>query len=412
MRVFLAALALVVFAGPALAEVAPLTASEKARIARVLRRSPVIDGHNDLPWELRENYAADPLGVDIARDTRALSSPMHTDIPRLRAGGVGGQFWSVYVPATFKGPAAAIAVHEQIDIARRVIARYPRVFERAETAADIVRIQRAGRIASLFGMEGGEAINNNLALLREFRAAGVLYMTLTHSTTIDWVDSATDAPKHGGLSPFGDTVVREMNRIGMLVDLSHVSADAMRDALRVSTAPVIFSHSSAFAVTPHPRNVPDDVLKLVAQNGGVVMVNFNAPFVSTAMWQWSARRAGEDARLKALNPGDPAAARAGLAAWVAANPHPAVTVSDVADHVAHIAKVAGPAHVGLGGDYDGVTYLPEGLGGVDGYPRLLGELARRGWSDADLAGLTGANILRALRGAERVAHTPPASPEG
>jgi membrane dipeptidase len=252
-------------------------------------------------------------------------------------------------------------------------------------------------------MEGGEAIGNDLETLRRFREAGVLYMTLTHSTTIDWVDSATDAPRHGGLSPFGEDVVREMNRIGMLVDLSHVSAEAMRDALRVTRAPVIFSHSSSFAVTPHARNVPDDVLALVRVNGGVVMVNFNAPFVSEAMRQWSANRSGEDARLKSLNPGDPDAVTAGVAAWVAANPRPQVTVRDVADHVEHIADVAGHDHVGLGGDYDGVYYLPEGMEGVDGYTLLFAELMRRGWSDAQIAALAGGNLLRVLRRAERVA---------
>jgi membrane dipeptidase len=239
--------------------------------------------------------------------------------------------------------------------------------------------------------------------LREFRRAGVLYMTLTHATTIDWVDSATDAPRHGGLSPFGEEVVREMNRIGMLVDLSHVSADAMRDALAVSSAPVIFSHSSAYAVTQHPRNVPDDVLALVRENGGVVMVNFNAPFVSEAMRLWSAARAGEERRQSALNPGDAAAAAAGLAAWSEANPAPRVTVDDVADHVEHIVRVAGVDHVGLGADYDGVTYLPEGMGGVDGYAVLLAELIRRGWRDGDIAKLTGGNLLRVLRAAERIA---------
>jgi len=252
-------------------------------------------------------------------------------------------------------------------------------------------------------MEGGEAINNNLALLREFRRAGVLYMTLTHSTTIDWVDSATDAPRHGGLSPFGEQVVLEMNRVGMLVDLSHVSADAMRDALRVSEAPVIFSHSSAFALSHHPRNVPDDVLALVRENGGVVMVNFTSPFISEEFRQWSALRAGEEQRHKSLNPGDPAAATAGLDAWVAANPPPVVTVDALADNVEHIARVAGRAYVGLGADYDGVTYLPEGMGGVDGYTLLFVALMRRGWSDADLAALAGGNLLRVLREAERVA---------
>lgn len=398
--VALAALA----AGAAYAD--PPTARDKARVEHVLRRTPVIDGHNDLPWELRENHGADPARVDLNNDTRSLTSPMHTDIPRLRKGHVGAQFWSVYVPATYKGLAATQAVWEQIDLARRIVARYPRTFALADNADDIVRIQRSGRIASMFGIEGGEAIAGDLALLREFRRAGVLYMTLTHSTTIDWVDSATDAPKHGGLSPFGEEVVREMNRVGMLVDLSHVSAEAMKDALRVSTAPVIFSHSSAFAVAQHPRNVPDDVLLLVARNGGVVMVNFNAPFVSEPMRQWNARRTGEEARFKALNPGDPAAAKAALETWIAANAPPRVTISDTADHFDHIARVAGHDHVGFGGDYDGVTYLPEGLGGVDGYPALMAELARRGWSNANLAKLSGGNLLRVLRAAQRVAASP------
>jgi membrane dipeptidase len=395
--------ALVLMLTPTLASAQAPTAQERARVERVLRRTPLIDGHNDLPWEIRDSHGGDLDAVDLNSDTRALAPPLHTDIPRLRAGGVGGQFWSVYVPASLKGLAATQAVHEQIDLARRMIARYPRVFEFADSADDIVRIHRAGRIASMFGMEGGEAINNNLALLREFRASGVLYMTLTHATTIDWVDSATDATRHDGLTEFGERVVREMNRVGMLVDLSHVSAQAMRDALAVSEAPVIFSHSSAFAITPHPRNVPDDVLALVRENGGVVMVNFNAPFVSEPMRQWSAQRAGEEARQKALFPGDPDAAKAALDAWMAANPPPAVTVEDVANHVEHIAEIAGRDHVGLGGDYDGVTYLPQGMGGVDGYTVLLVELMRRGWSDGDIAGLAGGNLLRALRQAELVA---------
>lgn len=388
---------------PSLAAAQAPTVQERARVERILRRTPLIDGHNDLAWEIRDNHGNNLEAVDLNSDTRRLTPPLHTDIPRLRAGGVGGQFWSVYVPATLKGLDSTRAVHEQIDLARRMIARYPAVFEFADSADDIVRIHRAGRIASMFGMEGGEAINNNLALLREFRASGVLYMTLTHATTIDWVDSATDAPRHGGLSEFGEAVVREMNRIGMLVDLSHVSADAMRDALRVSQAPVIFSHSSAFAVTQHPRNVPDDVLAMVRENGGVVMVNFNAPFVSESMRQWSAQRAGEEARQKALFPGDPDAAKAALEAWTGANPRPRVTVADLANHVEHIAQVAGRDHVGLGGDYDGVTYLPEGMEGVDGYTVLLVELMRRGWSDGDIANLAGGNLLRALRQAERVA---------
>jgi membrane dipeptidase len=402
-RAAAAVAAIVLALGPTLALAQTPTAQERARVERILRRTPLIDGHNDLPWEIRDSHGADLAAVDLNRDTSRLTPPLHTDIPRLRRGGVGAQFWSVYVPAALKGLDATQAVHEQIDLTRRMIARYPRAFEYADSAANIVRIHRAGRIASMFGMEGGEAINNNLALLREFRAAGVLYMTLTHSTTIDWVDSATDAPRHGGLSEFGEQVVREMNRIGMLVDLSHVSAEAMHDALRVSEAPVIFSHSSAFALTPHPRNVPDDVLRLVRRNGGVVMVNFNAPFVSEPMRQWSAQRAGKQAEFRALYPGDTPTADRLRDEWAAANPPPRVTVGDVADHVEHIGRIAGRAHVGLGGDYDGVTYLPEGMGGVDGYPVLLVELMRRGWSDAEIAGLAGGNLLRVLRETERVA---------
>lgn len=378
------------------------TAEERARIERVLRRTPLIDGHNDLAEQITEKYGSDPSRVDIAHDTSALAQPLHTDIPRLRRGHVGAQFWSVYVPAELQGPVSGEAVRVQMDIIRRVVAAHPDTFELANTADDIVRIHRAGRIASMFGMEGGEAIDSNLAVLREFRASGVLYMTLCHSKTTAWVDSATDAPRHGGLSPFGEDVVREMNRIGMLVDLSHASADAMRDALRVSQAPVIFSHSSAFALTAHPRNVPDDVLHMVTQNGGVVMVNFNAPFISEEMRQWSAAHAAEGERSKRLNPGDPEAAAAGLAAWDRANPPPRVTVGQLADHVDHIREVAGVDHVGIGSDYDGVEYLPEGMGGVDGYPLLFAELMRRGWSDADLAKLAGGNLLRALREAERV----------
>jgi len=387
----------------AAAQSAAPTRAELARVDRILCGTPLIDGHNDLPWEIRSSFNNDLAAVDLNRDTRTLTPPLHTDIPRLRQGRLGAQFWSVYVPASLKGPDATRAVWEQIDLTRRMIARYPRVFELADSAGDIVRIHRSGRIASMFGMEGGEAINGNLALLREFRQAGVLYMTLTHSTTIDWVDSATDAPRHGGLSPFGEEVVREMNRVGMLVDLSHVSADAMRDALRISEAPVIFSHSSAFGVTPHPRNVPDDVLELVRANGGVVMVNFFPAFTSTEVWQWGARRLAEEARLKALNPGNPDVVTGGVAQWVAANPRPEIDVRAIADHIEHIARIAGRDHVGIGSDFDGVPFLPVGLDGVEDYPALFVELMRRGWSDSDLAKLAGGNLLRAMRAAERVA---------
>lgn len=390
-------------AAPTLAFAQAPTRAELARVDRILRNTPLIDGHNDLAEQIHDNYGGDQSRLDLTADTRALSTPLHTDIPRLRQGRLGAQFWSVYVPAELQGAASAEAVHVQIDTVRQIVQRYPRVFELARTADDIVRIHRAGRIASMFGMEGGEAINNNLAILRDFRAEGVLYMTLCHSKTTSWVDSATDAPVHGGLSPFGEDVVREMNRIGMLVDLSHVSADAMRDALRVSAAPVIFSHSSAFAITPHPRNVPDDVLRLVHQNGGVVMVNFYPAFTANEVWQWGARRLAEEARLKALNPGDPTAVTEGLAAWVAANPRPEIGVGVIADHIEHIAEVAGHDNVGIGSDFDGVPFLPQGLDGVEDYPALFVELMRRGWSDTDLAKLAGGNLLRALRQAERVA---------
>lgn len=397
----LAALALLVT--PAFAQVAPPTAAELARLDRIVRIAPIIDGHNDLPWAIRDDHGNDLANVDLNSDTRLLTPPLHTDIPRLRAGRVGGQFWSVYVPATLQGPAATQAVREQIALTRAIIAAYPETFEFAGSAADITRIHRAGRIASMFGMEGGEAINGSLETLREFREAGVLYMTLTHSTTIAWVDSATAAPQHGGLSPFGEEVIREMNRIGMLVDLSHVSADAMRDVLAIARAPVIFSHSSAFGVTPHPRNVPDDVLQLVRRNRGVVMVNFFPAFTSTEVWHWGAARLGEQARLQALNPGNPEAVTVGVAAWVAANPRPQIDASVIADHIEHIARIAGRGAVGLGADYDGVPFLPVGMEGVDGYAILFAELMRRGWNDRDLAGLAGGNVLRALREAERVA---------
>lgn len=403
MRALIVVAGALALAAPAFAQPAPPTRAESARIDRILKRTPLIDGHNDLPWELRESFGGDLSKVDLAGDTTKLTPPLHTDIPRLRQGRLGAQFWSVYVPATLKGRDATEAVQRQIDLTRRIVEQHPETFALADSADDIVRIHRGGKIASMFGIEGGEAINNDLAMLREFRASGVLYMTLTHSTTISWVDSATDAPKNGGLSPFGEDVVREMNRVGMLVDLSHVSQEAMEDALRVSKAPVIFSHSSARAIAHHPRNVPDEVLRLLPANGGVVMVNFFPYFVSDAVWEWGAKRQAEEARLKALNPAAPDVVTAELAKWLAANPPPPTDIGTVADHIEHIRKVAGVDHVGIGSDYDGVPFLPTGLEGVQTYPALFVELARRGWSDADLAKLAGGNVLRALRGAEAVA---------
>ncbi|NJC40062.1 membrane dipeptidase [Brevundimonas alba] len=385
-----------------LAVAAPATAQDEAAARRILERTPLIDGHNDLPWALREQQGNDPYAVDLTTNLDA-STALHTDIPRLRAGGVGGQFWSVYVPASLTPVEAAKATFEQIDTVKRIVAAHPDVFELATTADDIQRIHRRGRIASLIGMEGGYSIDDSLALLREFHDAGARYMTLTHSTTTTWADSATDAPKWGGLSPFGEEVVREMNRLGMMVDLSHVSEETMMDAMRVSEAPVIFSHSSARAVTAHPRNVPDSVLRLLPEDGGVVMVTFVPGFINETVRAWSAARAAEEARLKSLNPGDPAAVAGGLEAWVAAHPVPRASIVDVVAHIQHVRDVAGIDHVGLGGDFDGVSALPDGVEGVDAYPRILAALMANGWSEADIRKLAGENTLRVMRAVEAVA---------
>lgn len=376
-------------------------AATQTRIDRLLRRTPLIDGHNDLPWALRQGYGNDVYGVDLNTDLTATG--LHTDIPRLRAGRVGGQFWSVYVSASLTPTEAAVATFEQIDTAKRIIAAHPDVFALALTADDIVRIHRDGRIASLIGMEGGYSIDDSLALLRVFYDAGARYMTLTHSRSTSWADSATDAPRWDGLSPFGEEVVREMNRLGMMVDLSHVSEATMLDAIRVSEAPVIFSHSSARAVTDHPRNVPDSVLRLLPEKDGIVMITFVPGFINAEVQAWGAARAGEDARLKALYPGDPQAVRDGLAAWTAANPVPQAAVADIVAHIEHVRDVAGIDHVGLGGDFDGIGSLPEGVTGVDAYPVILAALIARGWSDADIRKLAGENLLRVMRRVEAVA---------
>ena len=398
--VLLTTVAAILLAGPVLAQT-PDAAGE-ARARRILERTPLIDGHNDLPWALRQNHGNDPHAVDLTANLDA-STELHTDIPRLRAGGMGGQFWSVYVPATMTPPDAAVATFEQIDTVKRLVAAHPDVFELATTADDIQRIHRRGRIASLIGMEGGYSIDDSLGLLREFFDAGARYITLTHSKTTTWADSATDAPKWGGLSPFGEDVVREMNRLGMMVDLSHVSEETMLDAMRVSDAPVIFSHSSARAVTAHPRNVPDSVLRQLPEDGGVVMVTFVPGFVSETVRTWNSARSAEDARLKSLNPGAPAAVTAGLAAWTSAHPEPVATIADVVAHIQHIRDTAGIDHVGLGGDYDGVDSLPVGLEGVDAYPRLLAALMANGWTEADIRKLAGENALRVMRAVEAVA---------
>ncbi|WP_292041505.1 MULTISPECIES: dipeptidase [unclassified Brevundimonas] len=377
-------------------------AAVDARVRQILRRTPLIDGHNDLPWAIRQGYGNDVHGVDLTTDL-SMSTRLHTDIPRLREGGVGGQFWSVYVSANMSQLEAAKATFEQIDTVKRIIGAHPDVFEMATTADDIVRIHRQGKIASLIGMEGGYSIDDSLGLLREFRRAGALYMTLTHSKSTNWADAGTDAPKWGGLNAFGEEVVKEMNRIGMMVDLSHVSAETMKDAIRVSEAPVIFSHSSALGVTGHPRNVPDDVLGLMASNGGIVMVTFVPGFINEQVREWGANRVAQQARLNSLHPGDPERVRRELAEWVAANPVPRATLDDVVAHIQYVRDKAGIDHVGLGGDFDGVDSLPVGVEAVDAYPRILAELIKRGWTDADIRKLTGENMLRVMRGVEAVA---------
>lgn len=323
----------------------------------------------------------------------------------MREGRVGAQIWSVYVPAEITAAEAVQATLEQIDVVHRLAARYPDHLELARTAADIERIHRGGKVASLIGVEGGHQINDSLAVLRMFFDLGARSMTLTHSKRTEWADSATDAAKHDGLTDFGRTVVREMNRLGMAVDLSHVSEATMHDALDTTSAPVLFTHSSAYALVPHPRNVPDSVLKRLPSNGGVVMVTFVPAFTSEATRVYDATRHAEEARLKRLHPGDPARAAAELVVWEAANPWPLPTVADIADHIDHIRRIAGVDHVGIGGDFDGISRTPRGLEDVSRYPVLFAELARRGYTDDDLKKIAGLNVLRALRAIEAAART-------
>ena len=387
-----------------------------ARVDHVLATVPLIDGHNDLPWEIRDrfgsvdrfNFAADTATLPLPAKADEDVVPLMTDIPRLRRGHVGGQFWSVWIPTTVQGPAAIKMTLEQIDIVHNLVARYPADLQMAGTADDIVRAHQAGRIASLIGIEGGHQIDNSLPALRQMYALGARYMTLTHTSNTDWADAATDTPTHHGLTAFGRAVVHEMNRLGMLVDLSHVSPDTMKAALATTAAPVIFSHSSARALDDHPRDVPDDVLKLVARNHGIVMATFAPEYVSAARAHWSADRAAEQTRYNAppyagLYIGQPERAKAALAEWDKHHPRPVVTLAMVADHIEHIRDVAGIDCVGIGSDFDGLPTTPEGLGGVDTFPALLQELARRGWSDADLAKLAGDNMLRVMHQAEAVA---------
>ncbi|KOU16539.1 membrane dipeptidase [Streptomyces sp. WM6372] len=366
----------------------------------LLAEHPVVDGHNDLPWALREQVRYDLARRDIADDQRGR---LHTDLPRLRAGGVGAQFWSVYVRSDYAGDTAVSATLEQIDAVAQLIERYPADLVRALTADDMEAARADGRIASLMGAEGGHSINNSLATLRALHQLGVRYMTLTHNDTIDWADSATDEPRHGGLSDFGREVVREMNRIGMLVDLSHVAATTMRDALAVSAAPVIFSHSSSLAVCDHPRNIPDDVLERLPANGGVAMATFVPKFILPAAVEWTLA-ADENLRAHGFHHLDTTPEAMALhRAFEAERPRPVATAATVADHLDHMREVAGVDHIGIGGDYDGTAFTPAGLDDVAGYPNLIAELLARGWSRADLAKLTWSNAVRALRDAEAVA---------
>ncbi len=385
----------------ALLATSPLPAQDDPALLRarkLLRQHPLIDGHNDLPWKIRETTGVpgDVDGYDLRKRTAG-----DTDLERLREGGVGGQFWSVYTPAEAKGDFVRTQL-EQIDIARRVVARYPDRLALAGTADEVERAMKRGRIASLLGVEGGHALENSLPALRTYYDLGVRYMTLTHTRTLDWADAAGDKDTHGGLTPFGEEVVREMNRLGMLVDLSHVTPATMEDALRVAEAPVIFSHSSARALCDHMRNVPDPVLRLLPSNGGIVMVTFVAAFVSDEYAKASAPLWAEyKAKMDGITD---AAERQRLYKEMAARMPPVkVTIGQVADHVEHVRRVAGVDHIGLGGDYDGNDRWPEGLEDVSGYPKLFAELIRRGWSDADLVKLAQGNLLRVMRSAEATA---------
>ena len=378
-------------------------AAQDARVDRILRDVPLIDGHNDLPWQYRERVKNHLAGLDLRQDQSKLEKPLHTDIARLRQGHVGAQFWSVYVPASLKGADPVQATLEQIDVVHRLNALYPETFALALTADDVVRIHKSGRIASLIGMEGGHSINNSLGALRMFHRAGARYMTLTHSENVDWADSATADPKHDGLTAFGKVVVGEMNRLGMLVDLSHVSPATMHDVLDATAAPVIFSHSSARALSGHQRNVPDDVLQRLKANGGVVMVTFVPSFVSEKLRLYYAVRDAEKARLASLHEGEPQNVKSGLEAWEKANPRPDATLADVADHIDYVMKVAGEDHVGIGGDLDGISTTPVGLESVADYPKLFAELLRRGHSEEQLKKLAGTNVLRVMRAAEATA---------
>ncbi len=390
---------------------APLSAQSPASVATAaLKAAPVWDGHNDVPEQLRDrrknvlgdfNFADTSNTADSAKDVAA----MQTDLKRLRAGHVGAQFWSVYVSANLTDQQAVQATLEQIDVTKRLVARNAADMQLCTTSDCVAKAMKAGKIGSLMGMEGGHSIGGSLGVLRQMYELGARYMTLTHFKNTAWADAATDAPVHGGLTEFGRDVVREMQRLGMLVDLSHVSEATMNDALDVAKAPVIFSHSNALAINSHPRNVPDAVLARLKANGGIVMVNAYPAYVVEATRQWNIQRATEEARLKAVHIGQPKAAADALAAWAKANPAPIGSTADVANHLDHIKRLAGAEHVGLGGDYDGIETTVQGMEDVSTYPVLFVELARRGWTQAELEGLASRNIMRVMKAAEAYAAT-------
>lgn len=379
------------------AETKPVEVSERAQ--RLHESAMLFDGHNDLPWAFRG------FGMP-SFDKRDISQPqpdMHTDIPRLRKGGVKAQFWSVYVPSSSRQQGQSLLLTlEQIDLVHRMIKRYPETFELALTANDVERIANSGKIASMIGMEGGHSIENSLSVLRQLYDLGARYMTLTHSQTLDWADSATDDQPHNGLTPFGERVVEEMNRLGMLVDISHVSIATMKDAIRVSEAPVMFSHSSARAIADHPRNVPDDVLRLTAKNGGIVMVNFYPSFVVPASAKRSVERSAFKKQLSAEGLTTEEIDRQ-VANWENSHPIDVGSIYTVVDHIDHIAKIAGVDHVGIGSDYDGIDVVPAQLEDVASYPRITQVLIDRGYSDDDIRKILGGNMLRVLRAAESIA---------
>ncbi len=408
--VLLAAVALTTSATSLLAQTP--SAADIAKAKRVLAATPLVDGHNDLPWRIREDK---DMARDVERYDLRKKTPGHTDLARIKEGMLGAQFWSVYIPGersdaayapqgtSASAPGYARVQLEQIEIARHVIAKYPEKLQWALTAGDVRKSFAQHKLGSLLGMEGGHAIENSLPLLRTFYDLGVRYMTLTHNVTLDWADAALDKPTHGGLTPFGKEVVREMNRLGMLVDLSHVSPGVMSSALDVAQAPVIFSHSGSRALVDHPRNVPDSILKRLPKNGGVVMVPFVTSFVSADAARWEQESSRQQQEIRQRMAADSAGARRAFGEWVAAHPKPKVTIAQVADVIDHIKQVAGVDHIGIGSDFDGIPDTVVGLEDVSKFPMVFAELARRGWSEADMRKVAGENVLRALAQAETVA---------